>query len=882
MLKIVKLHIDFMNCPMGIAAYPQIGWTLDSDKTNVCQQAYRLQISNDSSFEELLYDSDWVETDQSAYHRPTAYPLKSANFYFVRVCVKDNYGEASVWSDKASFLTGLVEEAWSSPFITAESEEDAALSKGTYVRYDFTVEKNVVSAVFFSTALGLYHSYVNGKKIGSDEMAPGWTTYKKRLLYQTNDITTEIKRGKNTLGAHLGAGWYKGLIGLSKKRNLYGDRTAFSAQLLITFDDGTQETIRTNEQWEGSDSPVLFSEIYDGEIYDGRLEQPGWNTPDFPDDRLNGWKKVTTVKYPSHQVFAQPGSHVKVIDTIPVKELITTPEGDKVLDFGQNMAGRIEFKVTGRPGDRVQLHCFEVLDAHGNVYIENLRDAKQTITFYCGKEQETYHPNFTYQGFRYAKICAYPGEILEENFVAQSMHSEMEPTGHFECSNEDLNQLQHNIVWGLKSNFLDVPTDCPQRDERLGWTGDAQIFCRTATYNMNTHQFFSKWLKDLVADQTPEGGVTHVVPDIITGISDDNWLLKQGTHSAAAWADAAVINPWTLYLTFGDLGIVREQYASMKAWIDFMTLHSTNNIWNYQLQFGDWVALDAQEGSYFGATPNDLTCTAYYAYSTLLFAKMAKALGNHEDHAQYTTLYERIVATFIATFFDQEGNLTAQTQTAHVIALYFKLTPKKWIEKTADRLVKLIDRENGHLVTGFVGTPYICHALSQNGKIKEAYELLLKDDLPSWLYQVKMGATTIWEHWDGMKPDGTMWSAGMNSFNHYAYGAIGEWLYRVVAGIEIDEETPGYKHCLIKPLVGGNLNRVKGAYNSVYGTVSSEWTYNGTEYELTVEIPVNTTGTIYLEQASEVICKNAIDAVKEDKGYRVHLGSGIHHLQFSV
>lgn len=890
MLKIAKIHIDYMLHPMGIVEYPQIGWTIESDRINCVQQAYRLQIGKDDSFETIVYDSQWILDGESVYHRPMTYPLESATLYYVRVRVRDDQNEESFWGMPTFFCTGLIESEWTGRFITAETNEDAANSKGTYLRRDFTISKPIQKAILFSTALGLYHSYLNGQKASDDEMAPGWSTYKKRLLYQTNDVTDFLVEGKNTLGAHVGAGWYKGLIGLTKKRNLYGNRTGFLAEIHIRYKDGTQEIISTDTEWTASDSPVLFSEIYDGEIYDATKEQPCWSTPDFRAITERTWRKVNVIDYPLNQLFSQPGSRVKSIETRPVKDMFRTPQGDLVLDFGQNMAGWIEFKVKGNIGDKVQLHCFEVLDADGNVYVDNLRDAKQTIIYTCGngktadsKGFEHYRPYFTYQGFRYAKICAYPGEPEASYFIAHTVHSEMERTGYFECSNPDLNQLQHNIMWGLKSNFLDVPTDCPQRDERLGWTGDAQIFCRTATYIMNTHQFFSKWLRDLAADQTEEGGVTHVVPDIITGISDDNWLLKQGTHSAAAWADAAVINPWTLYLTFGDLGVVNEQYASMKAWIDFMSRHSVDGIWNYKLQFGDWVALDAEEGSYFGATPNDLTCTAYYAYSTSLFSKMAQACGKLDDYANYTKLYDSIVDKFRTTFFDQEGNLTAQTQTAHVIALYFKLTPEKWVEKTVQRLVELIEAENGHLVTGFVGTPYICHALSQNGKVKEAYDLLLKDDLPSWLYQVKMGATTIWEHWDGLKPDGTMWSPDMNSFNHYAYGAIGEWLYRVVVGLEVDERKPGYKHSIIRPLIGGNLDFVKGRYESVYGPIQVEWKREtAMTYTLSVEIPVNTTSTIYLEQASSVVSTNGLDVIKEDKGYALNAGSGRYKIQFTI
>lgn len=568
---------------------------------------------------------------------------------------------------------------------------------------------------------------------------------------------------------------------------------------------------------------------------------------------------------------------------VPAKRIFKTPGGDTVIDFGQNLTGWIHFKVKGSAGARAELNCFEVLDAAGNVYLDNLRGAKQTVTYICRDAAETeFHPNFSFQGFQYARISAWPGTPKPEQFTAWSVHSNMEETGYFECSNPDLNQLQHNIKWGMKSNFLDVPTDCPQRNERLGWTGDAQIFSRTASFLMDTYTFFTKWLRDVQADQTPEGGVPHVVPDILTGSCEDDWLVGQGTHSAAAWADVAVICPWTLYLTFGDKVIIEKQYDSMKAWIDFMHHNSKDGIWNYKLQFGDWVALDAEEGSYFGATPNDLTCTAYYAYSTGLFAKMAAAVGKTEDAAVYKKRYLEIVDSYQSHFFDKTGHLTAQTQTAQIVTLYFDLAPEEYKDNVVNDLLTLLKKENGHLVTGFVGTPYFCHALSRSGHIKEAYELLLKDDFPSWLYQVKKGATTVWEHWDGLKPDGTMWSPDMNSFNHYAYGAVGEWLYRVVAGIEIDEQAPGYKHSIIAPRVGGGLQYVKASYDSVYGPIQVEWNLDGRRVLLKAQIPCNTTATILLEDAAAVADADGISFAKEGTHYKGEAGSGVHTIVYEL
>ncbi|MDO4305328.1 MAG: family 78 glycoside hydrolase catalytic domain [Eubacteriales bacterium] len=877
MLEIRKIYMDYERNPEGVAKMPQFGWEIGSDRKNVVQHAYQLQIGEDETFGSLLYDSGMITSDESAHVFAEGVRPEAARRYYVRVRVNDGT-EESGWSETGSFVTSLMEEPWKAPFVSGETDDSyKEVSKGTYVRGLFEVKKEIKEAYAYTTALGLYQFYLNGKKVGEDEMTPGWTSYRRHLLYQTYDVTDCLKEGANVAGAKLAAGWYKGVMGLTKSRNNYGDQTGFAMQIVIRYQDGEVETICTDPSWKGCDSPVVFAEIYDGEIYDASLEIPGWAADEVP---VGTWKDVQIVPFDVSVLRAQSGARVRVMDELPARRIFTTPKGEQVVDFGQNLAGRIRVTASGKPGDVIELHCFEILDKDGNVYLDNLRKAKATMKYTFAREETvTWHPTFTYMGFQYAMIVSWPGEAKPENFTAYTLHSKMESTGNITCSHPLLNQLHHNYLWGLKGNFLDVPTDCPQRDERLGWTGDAQIFCRTATYLMNTYTFYKKWLRDLEVDQTPEGGVPHVVPNIEEGRTDGNWLLSQGPHSAAAWADAAVINPWTMYLMYGDKAILEKQYESMKGWINFMRAHSEDNIWNYKLQFGDWVALDAEEGSYFGATPNDLTCTAYYAYSTGLFAKMAKALGR-EEAQEYEQLYDAIVKKFQDTFFDENGIMTAQTQTAHIVALYFRLTPEKYIEKTVEGLKRLLDKENGHLVTGFVGTPYFCHALSQNHCVKEAYDLLLKEDFPSWLYQVKMGATTIWEHWDGIKEDGSMWSADMNSFNHYAYGAIGEWMYRVMAGIEADESAPGFRHSVIYPRIGGGLSYVDGSYHSVYGEIRVKWEAEGSRTVLTVQIPANTTASVRLDEASEVTEAAGLAFVKKECYMEAQAGSGTYRIVF--
>lgn len=868
MLKITKISIDYQENPLGVAQMPQFAWQMESDLRNVKQASYRLQLASEASFTEILYDSGEVRSDRSAHLTIQDFSIESARKYYVRVQVRSEEG-ASAWSEPAYFVTALLaSEEWQAPFISAEiADEDKEIAKGTRLLGEIKVQKQVVAAYAYTTALGLYNFYLNGEKVGADELTPGWTSYRRNLLYQTYDITGMVQEGVNEAEVWLGPGWYKGTMGLTRAMGNYGEQTAFGMQLVLYYIDGSKEVICTDESWQGSDSPIVFSEIYDGETYDARLENASWHP-------------VVTVPYDKGVLYPQSGSRVQEIEEMPAKEIFTTPKGEKVIDFGQNMTGRIHVTATGKPGDVLELKCFEVLDSKGNVYYDNLRHAQQTMTYIFAEEKTvTWYPRFTFMGFQYAEIIQYPGTLEKENFRAYTMHSQMERTGYLKTSNSLLNQLHHNILWGMKGNFLDVPTDCPQRDERLGWTGDAQIFCPTATYLMNDYTFFKKWLRDLQADQTPEGGVPHVIPNIEEGREKGNWLLEQSPHSSSAWADAAVIIPWTLHLMTGDREILELQYDSMKAWIDFMMAHSEDFLWTYKMQLGDWVALDAEEGSYFGATPTELTCTAFFAYSTGLFARMAEVLKRPEA-ATYEQLYEQIREKFWQTFFDGEGRMTTQTQTAHIVALHFRLTPSAYVEQTIAGLKRLIAEAGGHLVTGFIGTPYFCLALSDYGALDEAYKLLLREEFPSWLYSVKQGATTIWEHWDGLKPDGTMWSADMNSFNHYAYGAVGEWMYKVMGGISPDPENPGFDHSIYYPRFGGDLTSVETEYTSVHGCHGIQYVIRGDRVTMNIQIPVNTTAEVRLDGAVAVEDGDGIDFGKSGGDYVAKVGSGNYSIRF--
>ena len=881
MLKVTRLTINHLREPLGMDEPPRFGWALESDRRDVVQAGYRLQIAEDAGFASVLWDSGEVKGDASQNVSAAGFAPEPLRTYFARVCAFTADGDASPWSAPARFVAGMLGQPWQARPVTAEVPPCPERSQGTYVRGGFTVQGEVRAAWLCATAHGVYVPYLNGARVGEDILAPGWTSYHRHALYQTYDVKALLRQGENALGAELGAGWYKGLMGFIGKRNNYGERTAFLGQLTIDYADGRRQVVGSGEDWLGCESPVTFAEIYDGERYDARLERPDWCAPGAD---LSGMRPVSVLDSDFPALTAQPGCRVRRECVLPAGRLLVTPRGERVIDFGQNLTGWPEFTLRGEAGHTYRLKCFETLDAAGNVYTANLRSAKQELHYTCADSAEVrFHPEFTFYGFRYVQLLDWPEDAHAEDFAAWVVHSDMPAVGEFTCGAPLIDRLVRNTLWSMKDNFLDVPTDCPQRNERMGWTGDAQIFCRTSTFLMGVYAFYRKWLADVRADQTPEGGIPHVVPDIMTPFAGtmDDWLLSQGTHSAAGWADAIVICPWTLYLAYGDAQILGENYEAMRRWIEFMRTHAVDNIWNYKLQFGDWVALDAEPGSYFGATPNDLTCTAYYAHSTGLFARIARILGHDADAKAYGELYDQIVAKFRATFFTPEGDMTAQTQTAHILALYFDLVAPEHRQRTAAALARLLGKEDGHMVTGFMGTTFFPHALAENGCLKEAYDLVLKEDFPSWLYQVKMGATTVWEHWDGMRPDGTMWSPDMNSFNHYAYGSVCEWLFRAVLGIDADPEAPGYRHILLRPRPDRRLGYAQGALDTPYGRVETAWRYADEALHLRVTVPANARATLHMADFDVVRDGDGIAFARDQGGLTAELPSGSYAFAFA-
>ncbi|WP_188881897.1 alpha-L-rhamnosidase [Alicyclobacillus cellulosilyticus] len=883
------LTCEYRRNPIGIdVAQPRFNWQIDAEDRDVMQAAYQIQVARaDTSFTECVWDSGRVVSDASIHVTYAGAPLQPRTRYEWRVRVWDAAGNTSDWSETAFFETGLLRpEAWTAAWITPEFEtEDGAPEASPYLRKVFTVRRGVKSARVYVTSLGLYELHLNGRRVGDWVLTPGWTSYRKRLQYQTYDVTDMLQAGENAIGAILGNGWYKGELGWQGQRNIYGTQRALILQLHITYEDGSEDVVVTDNTWKAQTGPILMSEIYHGETYDARQELTGWSEPGYDD---SGWARTVVLDHPKDILIAQENLPTRVVEEIRPVAVLTTPAGETVIDMGQNMVGWVRFAVTAPAGTEIVLQHAEVLDKDGNFYTENLRSARQTIRYICrGGGREVFAPHFTFQGFRYVKVEGYPGLVSRDDFTGCVVHTDMEVTGSFECSHPLVNQLQHNIVWGQKGNFVDVPTDCPQRDERLGWTGDAQVFIRTAAFNMNVAPFFTKWLRDLRADQYPDGRVPHVIPDV----------LPDRGGGSAAWADAAVICPWTIYLCYGDERLLAEQYDSMKAWVEYMRRQGDNEyLFNTGFHFGDWLGLDAKEGSYKGATAEDYIATAFYAYSTRLLARAAQVLGKEDDAKAYSALHERILEHFRREFVTPNGRLAVPTQTAHVLALWFDLVAPKDRERIARTLNDMIVQNGDHLTTGFVGTPYLCFALSASGYHDTAVRLLLQETYPSWLYPVTKGATTIWEHWDGIKPDGSFWSKDMNSFNHYAYGSIGDWMYRVLAGIDTDESAPGYKRVVIHPHLTPRLSFVRAELRTMYGLVRSAWRWEDDRVVIEIAIPANTSAHVVLPGArladvregdaplapADARPRGVRSVAETADGVEVEVGSGMYCFTYAV
>jgi alpha-L-rhamnosidase len=878
--EVVKLICEYHTNPIGIdVMQPRLSWQISTAENNFLQTAYEIKVTDSPAKGRLIWSTGKVNSDQSVdilYEGPA---LKSMQRVYWQVRIWDNKNKVTDWSPPAFWEMGILDTTlWKASWITLGSEKAMKGSKPCqYLRKDFPIKKKIRSARVYVTSLGLYQLFLNGEKVSTDLFTPGWTSYNTRIQYQTYDVTSLLKP-ENTIGAILGDGWYRGNIGWGHDDGYYGNKVALLAQLQINYTDGTSELICSDQSWKTASGPIIASDIYNGETYDARKEMPGWSAPGFNSSQ---WENAAIIDHPKTVLIAPQGVPVKAIEEIKALKLITTPKKETVFDLGQNMVGWVRLKVRGNAGDTITLRFAEVLDKEGNFYTDNLRAAKATDVYVCkGSGTEVFEPHFTFHGFRYVKVEGI-SQPSPDQITGIVIHSNMEPAGTFSCSDSLINQLQHNIQWGQKGNFLDVPTDCPQRDERLGWTGDAQVFSPTAAFNFNVAPFYTKWLRDVAADQLPTGRLPHVIPDVL-----------KGGGGSTAWADAAIIVPWNTYLAYGDKRLLEVQYPSMKAWVDYMTSRAGDDyLWTGDYHFGDWLAFATTHSDYPGATTEkDLIATAYYAFSSRLLAKIAGIIGNKEDAVKYAELSKNIRKAFDHEFVTPSGRLVSNTQTAYSLALAFNLLPADLIPKAAEYLAADV-KKFGHLTTGFVGTPLLCKTLSAQGHDDLAFMLLNRKQYPSWLYPVTKGATTIWERWDGLKPDGSFQDPGMNSFNHYAYGAIGEWLYTYVAGFNIDPELPGYKHILLSPHPGGGLTNAGIEYLSLYGKIKSAWKFEGNEFVYDVVVPANATATVTLPGTttgkviinSEPLDNSSISGLKQSGNTTsFSIGSGIYHISYPV
>lgn len=671
------------------------------------------------------------------------------------------------------------------------------------------IRKKAKKAVLYLTALGVYEAKINGKRISDYVLAPGWTAYEKRLQYQAYDITSFLK-AYNELKIIVGKGWFSSQMPgweMSKDRLRRAARpTGILAELHIFYENGEEEVIGSDSSWLWGESPVRFSEIYDGETYDACFE-------------TKIWKESKEFYWPKETLIPQEGELIREQEVVYAQSIIHTPKGETLIDFGQEVTGYVEFTVNAKSGEQIHILHGEVLDKEGNFYNSNYRSAKAEILYTCKEGLQTYHPILTFFGFRYVKLDTFPGQVHPGQFRAVVVYSDIRQTGFLKCGVPEVNQLFSNIVWGQKGNFLDVPTDCPQRDERLGWTGDAQVFVKTASYFYDVQRFFKKWLHDMAADQRPDGAIGQVIPD----------YLPEGGPSAA-WGDAATICPWQIYLTYGDQEILEDQFECMKGWVDYITsVTTTEYLWTGGEHFGDWLGLDAPSGSYKGSSREDFIATAFYAYSTEILIKAGKILGR--DMAFYEALYKNIVRAFRECFREYK------TQTEHILAVQFRLAEN--LQKTADDLAEMVIRDGSQIRTGFVGTPYILHVLSAYGHNDLAYTLFLREKYPSWLYSVKKGATTIWEHWDGIMENGNFWSDDMNSYNHYAYGSVADWVFEKAAGICQLEEAPGFSRIRIEPHPDKRLGWLEASLDTRNGKIASRWSYIGDSIRYEIQVPVD-------------------------------------------
>jgi alpha-L-rhamnosidase len=793
---------------------------------------------------ELQSGEEAVEIESSESHQvPWPFsPLASRERRSVRVRATSRDGRASGWSAEVTVEAGLLDPSdWTASFVGPHQDGPVDDDQPCpFLRREFAIDGAVADARLYITALGVYEPYLNGSIVGDHVLAPNWTSYNHRLRYQVFDVTDLLRPGRNTLGAILGDGWYRGRLWAA--RNIYGDRLALIAQLDLTFEDGSRSMVVTDSGWRTTTGPILASSLYDGERYDARRELDGWAESGYDD---GAWQPVVTIDHPPETLVAPLDPPIRRIVDVAPEAVLESPSGKLIVDFGQNLVGRLRITVSGESGEHITLRHAEVLQ-DGELALEPLFTARAEDAYILkGGGVETWEPRFTYHGFRYVEIDGWPGEFDASSVAAVVLHSDLERTGWFTCSDESVTQLHENAVWSMRGNFLGLPTDCPQRSERLGWTGDIQLFAPAASFLYDVNGILASWLADLAADQAPGGEVPHVIPNVFpddrpAAVEDYEWVWQLVKTPAAAWGDAAVIVPWVLHQRYGDRRLLAAQWESMRSWVEAVArLAGPERVWRTP-QFGDWLDPTApRDRPHRGQTPSAVVATAYFARSAELVSRVAEVLGRGNDAARYGALADEVRAAFQRAFCDEAGNVDVPSATAQALVLEFSLACDEAQRlRTAERLSQIVAATGHRISTGFVGTPIICDALCAGGDLDGAYRLLLQTDCPSWLYPLSMGATTIWERWDALRPDGTLPIPEMTSFNHYAFGAIVDWLHRTVAGLE--PAAPGYRSIRFRPRPGGGLTSASARHLTPYGPAAISWRLVDDVMDIDVEVPPNT------------------------------------------
>lgn len=883
-----RLRCEYRNDPLGIdIVTPRLSWIVSSVERDQWQSAYQILVAPSledlRDRKDLLFDSGKVISDETIciyYNRilSRSDDIQNQPFYWkVRVWDADN--NVSVYSKPARWTIGCKWDdaqwiGYDHPDDNKVDSDGLTLPPAKYLRKDFYAEANIKKAYLYATALGQYQITINGKKIGMDYLNPGWTDYNKRIYYQTFDVTTALaKDSHNAIGAVIADGWFAGYIGYHKERNIYGKNTRLLAKLYILYEDGTEQIIPTDQTWKASLGPITQADMLMGEIYDAQKEMEGWDKKNF-DDSL--WAAVNTGAELSPEIQAAVTEPIVPFDNVWPEEDVNEPSpGKYVFDMGQNFAGVVKINIRGEKGQKITLRYAERLNADGSLHTQNLRSARATDIYICkGKGKEEWTPQFTYHGFQYVEIDGLDYKPDNKTITGIALSSNTPVVGEFTCSDETIDQLYSNITWTQRMNFMDIPTDCPQRDERLGWTGDAQIYIAAACYNTDVQSFFKKWLIDLRDAQRPDGQFPTMAP-----------LPSSRNDGGPGWADAGVICPWTIYQTYGDIQLLEESYPAMKKYVEFSKNRCSPDLLppaEFHC-FGDWLNINDE-------TPKDVIYMAYFANSTKLTALAAKALSQFEDEQYYNQLFDQIKRSFNKNYVTEDGQVKGDTQTAYVLALRYNILNDDKIIPAAQKLIAKIRERNWHLSTGFLGTKDILYALSDVGATAVAYQLLHNETYPSWGFSVKNGATTIWERWDGWTPEKGFADPSMNSFAHYSFGAVGQWMFQNIGGI--NAASPSYKDIIIKPIPGGKLRSAKTSYDSIRGNIDTEWSLRENTFKLYVTIPANTSATVYMPTSDpndvtengEIIDEiDTVEFLEKQGGYAVYkIGSGSYKFKSEV